>query len=369
MNLNWGAHINERIETILKNNQWRQTVAVDNDNYLVFASNDYLGLKSHPKVIESVCKAVANEMGTGGSRLITGSRQLHRDLEDKLADYKQQEAGLVFSSGYTANIGVISTLGTKEVTILSDELNHASIVDGCRLAKSEVLKYRHLDLEHLRSLLKDVNQTGNLSLVVTDSVFSMDGDVADINELAQMCSTYGAFLVIDDAHNVFNRHFECDPELSLIVGTLSKTFGSLGGFIVGQRNMIDLMINKSRSFIFTTGLSNADTAAAIAGVDIVMSSEGDQLLEQLSCNIKYFKELMAIDSDFITPIVPIVIGSEDRALKISAKLKENHILVPAIRPPTVPKNTSRLRITLSSQHERGQLELLSSILKDALGRF
>ncbi len=339
---------------------------VDKDDYLVFSSNDYLGLKSHPKVIEAARNSISSEVGTGASRLVTGTRQKHRDLEAKLAEYKSCESALVFSSGYAANIGVLSTFGTNKAVIISDELNHASIVDGCRLARSEVLKFKHLDYDQCENQLKIVNSEGKLGLVVTDSVFSMDGDVADIDRLSEICSKFGALLVVDDAHNVFNAHFNVDPDLTLIVGTLSKTFGSLGGFVGGRRGFIDLLINQARSFIFTTGLSLPDTAAGLAAVEIVNSDEGTELLNKLRDNITYFKTMVQADLDTMTPIVPIVIGREDKAVEISNKLREDKILIPAIRPPTVPVGTSRLRVTLSAEHSYDQIEYLGLKLREAM---
>jgi glycine C-acetyltransferase len=364
--MNWQTYIENQINEIRENSQWRQTIPTESKEYLVFASNDYLGLKSNKRVIKAVTKATTCEVGTGASRLVTGTRQIHKDLESQLADYKNTESALVFSSGYSANIGVLSVLGTTNVCIISDELNHASIVDGCRLSRSEVLKFSHRNLKDCENKINEALNKNLLPLVVTDSVFSMDGDIADINSLGDLCKKYNSFLVIDDAHNVFNEHYEIDSDRTSIVGTLSKTLGSLGGYVAGKQEIIDLLVNKARSFIFTTALSVADTAAALESLRIINSDEGQFLLDKLKSNIIYFKKSMEIDSKWLTPIVPVIIGSEDKALEVAKILKENKIIVPAIRPPTVPKGTSRLRITLSALHEFEEIDFLVSALKNAL---
>lgn len=324
-----------------------------------FASNDYLGLSAHPVVIAAAHDALeASGSGATASRLIVGTRPIHDELEEAIAAWKGAERALVFSSGYTANLGVLSALGGPDVTVFSDELNHASIIDGCRLGRSALRVYRHNDVDHLASLLTGAS---GRRLVVTDLVFSMDGDVAPVAELADVCAQNGALLVLDEAHSVLGPEVPAaGPADVLRVGTLSKTLGSLGGWVAGPAPFIDLLVNSARSFIFTTALSPADAGAALAAVGIVRSPEGAALLARL-------RELVdRLRPGHPSPIVPIVLGDEDRAMKAAAALLELGVLVPAIRPPTVPPGTSRLRVALSAAHTDEMLDQLLRAL-DTLG--
>jgi 8-amino-7-oxononanoate synthase len=334
----------------------------DSTPIVSFASNDYLGLSVHPGVIEAAGEALKRwGAGSGASRLVTGSRPVHTELERALADWKDCEAAVCFPTGFAANLGVLSVLGGPEVRVLSDELNHASIIDGCRLSKSRVSIYRHCDMVHLEELLgeglgersgEDVHSVAP-TLVVTDTVFSMDGDMAPMDDIAELCRRYGALLLVDEAHAVLGPDLSglADDDLTLVrVGTLSKTLGSLGGFVAGSQRVIDLMVNLARSYIFTTALTPADAAAALAAVEILRSSEGDALVARL----RGFVDAVA-SPDHASPIVPVILGSEERALAASATLLNKGLWVPAIRPPTVPAGTSRLRVTLSAAHTDAQV--------------
>jgi len=307
-----------------------------------FASNDYLGLTAHPAVVAAAHQALDRwGAGSGASRLVTGARPVHVELEDELASWKGTEAALLFSTGYAANLGVLSALARGGVTVCSDELNHASLIDGCRLARADVRVYRHRDVEQLDVLLKGVS---GAALVVTDAVFSMDGDVAPLASLAEVCARWGALLVVDEAHAVLSSP-PADLGCDLVqVGTLSKTFGALGGYVAASRPLVDLLVNEARSFIFTTAPTPADTAAALAALRVLRSPEGDALLARLRRLVKRVAPANP------SPIVPIVMGDEGAALTASAALLDVGILVPAIRPPTVPPGTSRLRVTLSAAH-------------------
>jgi len=308
-----------------------------------YASNDYLGLSAHPAVVAAGVDALTR-WGTGAtaSRLIVGTRPAHDQLEREIADWKDVDRALVFSSGYTANVGVLSALGGPDVTVFSDELNHASIIDGCRLGRSAVRVFRHRDVDHLDGLLASV---AGRRLVVSDAVFSMDGDVAPVGALAEVCGRHDALLVLDEAHSVLGPDVaEVEGTELLRVGTLSKALGSMGGWVAGSSTLIDLLINRARSFIFTTGLAPADAAAALAALRVVRSAEGDQLVAQLRGLVD------RVRPGHPSPIVPIVLGDEDRAVKAAAALLERGILVPAIRPPTVAPGTSRLRVALSAAH-------------------
>jgi 8-amino-7-oxononanoate synthase len=323
-----------------------------------FASNDYLGLATHPAV-EAAAREAIDRWGTGStaSRLIVGSRPCHHELEVEIADWKRTAKALLFPTGYSANVGVLGVVGGPEVTVFSDELNHASIIDGCRLSRSQVSVYRHCDLDHLGQLLSTTN---GRAVVVSDSVFSMDGDVAPVQELGALCARHGALLILDEAHAVLGPH---GPEpidgLDLIrIGTLSKTLGSLGGWAATSAPLVDLLVNRARSYIFTTALSPADTAAGLAALRIVRSAEGSLLINRLSSIVD------RVNSNHPSPIIPLLLGDEDVAVKASAALLERGILVPAIRPPTVPVGTSRLRIALSAGHDDEMIDRLLTALAD-----
>jgi 8-amino-7-oxononanoate synthase len=319
-----------------------------------FASNDYLGLAGHPDVTAAAREALDRwGTGAGSSRLIVGDRPIHAALEEDLAAWRGTESALVFATGYQANLGVLTTFGAG-ATIVSDELNHASIIDGARLARAEVAIYQHGDLEQAAHL---VAKAPGRCIVVSDTVFSMDGDVADVEGLAEICGRHGGLLVLDDAHAVFGEGVLRDGGVACVrIGTLSKALGSQGGYVAGPRLWTDLLINRARSFIFTTGLSPASAAAARAAVAICRSGEGDNLRATLR------KRIDAIRTDHPTPIIPVVVGEEAGALAAAESLLERGLLVPAIRPPTVPPGTSRLRVSLSAAHTRAEVSRLARAL-------
>jgi 8-amino-7-oxononanoate synthase len=321
-----------------------------------FASNDYLGLAAHPVVRVAAAEAAATSgTGTGSSRLIVGDRFSHHELEAELAGWKGAEAGLVFPSGYQANVAVMTTFGADPgCRVVSDELNHASIIDGVRLARAEVAVYRHGDADHAARLVKDAP---GRCLVVSDTVFSMDGDVAPVVELSEVCARHHALLVLDDAHAVFDVP-EIDPDAASIrVGTLSKTLGSQGGFVVGPGPFVDLLINRGRSFIFTTGLAPPAVAAAAAALGVVRSPEGRALIARLG------RHVAAVAPGHPSPIVPVIVGPEAEALAAADRLLAAGLLVPAIRPPTVPPGSSRLRVSLSAAHSDADVGRLINALR------
>ena len=293
-----------------------------------FASNDYLGLSTH-----AVVRAAAHDAlerwgaGTGSSRLIVGDRPIHTALEDDIAAWRNSEAALVFPTGFQTNLAVLTTFGAG-ARIVSDELNHASIIDGARLAKAQVTVYRHGDVEEAAHL---VAGAPGRALVITDTVFSMDGDVADVEGLSEMCARANALLVLDDAHAVFGEGAAAGGATACLrVGTLSKALGSQGGYVAGPRSWIDLLINRARSFIFTTGLAPASAAAARPLLAICRSTEGDARRATLRAHIH------AVRPGHSTPIIPVMIGGERDALDAADSLLQCALLVPAIRPPTVP---------------------------------
>ncbi|MCX7620539.1 MAG: aminotransferase class I/II-fold pyridoxal phosphate-dependent enzyme [Acidimicrobiales bacterium] len=324
-----------------------------------FASNDYLGLTQHPSVKLAAIEATERwGTGSGASRLVVGARSLHRELEAELAQWKHSEAALLFPTGYAANLGVLTVFGERDTLLISDELNHASIVDGCRLARGQVRVIPHLDLDALARALRTSHRR---CLIVFDAVFSMDGDVAPVEDLIALADRHGALLVLDEAHAVLGPDVPASvpKDLPLLrVGTLSKTLGSLGGFVAGTRRAIDLLINRARPFIFTTAPTPGDTAAALAAVRILQSAEGSQLIARLQAAVDRFSP------GHRSPILPVIIGDEAATMAASAALLERGLLVPGIRPPTVPTGTSRLRIALSAAHTEDQLDRLDEALAE-----
>ncbi|MDQ3575224.1 MAG: 8-amino-7-oxononanoate synthase [Actinomycetota bacterium] len=318
-----------------------------------FASNDYLGLGQHPAVVAAAHAALDRwGAGSGSARLVTGSRPVHSELEAELAEWKGTERAVLFPTGYAANVGVLSALGTTGVRILSDERNHASIVDGCRQARADVTVYPHGDVEAVEHALR---QPGR-AIVVTDTVFSMDGDLAPVAELAHVCGHHGALLVLDEAHAVLSPEPVLEGCHVLRVGTLSKTLGALGGFVAGPAALAELVVNRARSFIYTTASSPADMAAALAALRVARGAEGRSLRARLRAHVE------RVTPGHPTPIVSLVLGGEEPAVAASRQLLDQGLLVPAIRPPTVPAETSRLRITLSAAHTTEQVEHLSAAL-------
>ena len=327
---------------------------LDGRRVVSFASNDYLGLTTHPVVVEAARAALDRwGAGAGAARLTVGARPVHRALENAIAAWKETEAALVFSSGYAANVGTLAVVGRRADLILSDELNHASIIDGCRAARTVVDVYPHLDVDYVAAALRAA--TGP-AVVVTDAVFSMDGDVAQVTELSEVCAAHGALLVVDEAHAVLDTPRPSPAAEVIRLGTMSKFLGSLGGFAAGPRTLISLLVNRARSFVFSTAPTPADTAAALAALDIVRSPEGAALKAHLRAVIE------RLDSAHRSPIVPVVLGSDARALEASGRLLEQGMFVPAIRPPSVPEGTARLRVALSAAHSTEQVETLATAL-------
>lgn len=355
-------------DSIRAEGRWRRVVDLDargplarlpdGRTVVTFASNDYLGLSQHPDVIAGARAALERwGAGAGAARLIVGSRPIHSELERAIAGWKDTERAVLFPTGFAANLGVLSVFGTEGALICSDALNHASIVDGCRLARADVAVYPHRDLGALETLLLQ----GRRSIVVTDAVFSMDGDAAPLTEIAALCRNYGALLVIDEAHSILGPYLPSDACEVVRVGTLSKFLGAMGGFAAGSGELVDLIVNRARPFIFTTASSPADAGAALAALDVLRSPEGDALVERLRAHI----ERMAPGHP--SPIVPVVIGDERAALEAAGILLERGFLVPAIRPPSVPPGSSRLRVTVGATHTEQQVEALAAAMAAVAG--
>jgi 8-amino-7-oxononanoate synthase len=365
--MGWGEWAAAQADAIRDAGQWRAPVdfdaagpegklAPDGRAVIAFASNDYLGLTQHPAVIEAAHAAIDRwGTGSGAARLIVGSRPIHSELERALAGWKASDTAVLFPTGFAANLGVLTTFGGPGTLVCSDELNHASIIDGTRLARGEVAVYPHRDLAALDTLLRE-RAVDRRALVVSDTVFSMDGDLADVAGLAEICTHHGALLVLDEAHAVLGPDLRDPGPTILRVGTLSKTLGALGGFVAGPASLTELVVNRARSYIFTTATSPADAAAALAAVHVVRSPEGEALRARLRANVE------ALRSGHPSPIIPVVCGAEDRALGAAQALLDLGLLVPAIRPPTVPAGTSRLRVALSASHSVDQVRTLRDAL-------
>jgi len=321
-----------------------------------FASNDYLGLSHHPLVLAAAHRALDRwGAGAGSARLVAGARPVHRRLEAELAAWTGSGQAVLFATGYAANVGVLQTLGGPGVTIVSDRLNHASIVDGCRLSRADVVVTPHADVTAVE---RAVAAAAGRVVVVTESVFSMDGDLAPLDELAAVCDHHQALLVVDDAHAVLESGGSTLAGPVLRVGTLSKAVGALGGFVAGPGWLCELVVNRARTFVFTTASTPADAAAGLAAVEIIRSPEGEALRSQLRSNVERLRP------GHPSPIVPVVLGDERVTLAVSDALLERGLLVPAIRPPTVPAGSARLRISLSAAHTVEQVDRLSDALED-----
>ncbi len=363
----WSEWVESACATVAAAGQWRAPRTFDargmsgvldaaGNEVVSFASNDYLGLTTHPAVIEAAHAALDRwGAGSGGSRLITGSRPVHDALEAALAQWKQCERAVVFPTGFAANLSVLSVFGAHGARIYSDELNHASIIDGCRLARAPATVFPHRDLDALDRLL---STSPERAVIVSDTVFSMDGDEADLDGLADLTGRHGALLVLDEAHAVLGPDLPAGAvdEIDVLrVGTLSKTLGALGGFVAGRAPSVELLVNRARPYIFTTAPTPADAAAALAALRVVRSAEGDSLRARLSG----FVARIAPDPEHRSPIVPVLIGEEADAVAASSALQSQGLWVPAIRPPTVPVGTSRLRVTLSAAHSDEQVDRLA----------
>jgi len=376
----WTAWVDGSCRMVEAAGQWRRPRAFDAKgpaglleevdaaprSVVSFASNDYLGLTADPEVVGAAHRALDRwGSGSGASLRVTGSRPVHAELEAALASWKECDRALVLPTGFAANLSVLSVFGDVGAHVFSDELNHASIIDGCRLGRAGVSVYPHGDLDRLDAL---VGRTPGRRIIVTDTVFSMDGDEADLAGLVSLAQRHGALLVLDEAHAVLGpalpRGATSGGEI-LRMGTLSKTLSSLGGFVAGPSRFVELLVNRGRPYIFTTAPTPADAAAALAAVEVVRSPRGADLRARLAHHVDRVARHVG-RRGHRSPIIPVVIGDEADAVVASAELLDLGLWVPAIRPPTVPPGTSRLRITLSSAHTDEQVDRLLSGL-DRLG--
>jgi len=340
-------------------------VSCGDRTFLLLASNNYLGLTHHPAVRQAAAIATNHGTGSGGSRLTTGNHLYYSSLERELAEFKGCEAALVFNTGYMANVGAISSLAGPDDIIFSDALNHASIVDGCRLARAHTVIYRHNDIADLTAKLA-VTPCKGLRLIVTDGVFSMDGDIAPLDEIVLLAEHYGAMVMVDDAHatGVIGpgghgtvAHFGLQGRVQIQMGTLSKSLAAEGGYIAGSRILVDYLVNTARAFIFSTALAPATVAAARAALGELAANPG--LVTRLQENTAFLRQALAeaglAVGGGVTPILAVLVGEAGTATEFAQELRAAGLIVSAIRPPTVPAGTSRLRITVSAAHTREEL--------------
>ncbi len=353
---------------------------IDGRSVLLFSSNNTLGLSCHPKVIEAAVSAT-REYGTGAaaSRLISGNLKLYTVLEEKIARLKKTEAAVIFSSGYATNLGTIQALAEPGDLILIDKLNHASIIDGCRLSGAHLRTYRHKNMSLLESHLAK-SDPARKTLVITDGIFSMDGDLAPLPEIHALTKRYGAMLMVDDAHatGVWGEKGEGTVHAARIndreiiqMGTFSKALGSLGGFVAGSKSLIDFLVNEARSLIYSTALPPGVLAASIAAISVL--EEEPEILINYKKKLQFFKEgLTQLGYDPMgseTHILPVRIGENEAAVGFAKALYEEGLFAPAIRPPTVPKGTARIRLTPMATHTEEDLEQALDILKRVGRRF
>ncbi len=351
-------------------------VVIDGRELVNFGSNDYLALAADPRLAGAVAQATRSQgWGSGASPLISGYAQQHRQLEQRLAQFEGTEAALVFSSGFAANVGTVAALVGPGDVVFADRKNHASLLDGCRLSRADVKVYPHGDCRRLAELLAKAGDYGR-RLIATDGLFSMDGDLAPLDELAEVARRHDAMLLVDEAHatGVFGRngrgvaeHFGVEDRVDVRIGTLSKALGSVGGFVAGSRPLIEWLVNRARPYVFSTAGPSAAAAAAVAALEIVSHQPGrrETLLARAG---SLRKQLKAQEKGFnlgnsSSQIIPLIVGDTDRAVQLAAGLRDRGLLVPAIRPPTVPQGEACLRISLTSGHT----EQMVGTLLEALG--
>ena len=345
-------------------------IQVDGKMVLNLCSNNYLGMANHPRLKEAAQNAIGKfGVGPAAVRSIAGTMSLHLELEDKLARFKRVEAAISFQSGFNSNVATIPALVGKEDLIFSDEWNHASIIDGCRLSGAPIIRYEHCNPASLEQRLRENYSPGanRRALVITDGVFSMDGDIAPLAELVQIAERHGAMMMVDDAHGegVLGEggrgavdHFHVHGRVDVEIGTLSKAFGVVGGFVAGKKIIVDHLRQKGRPFLFSSALPPADVAACSAAVDILESS--DDLVQKLWSNTRYFKKRM-LDAGFDTgksetPITPIMLGEARTAQEFSGQLFEQGVFAMAIGYPTVPMGKARIRVMISATHSEQDLD-------------
>src|SRR5262245_63986544 len=353
---------------------------VDGKQVINLASNNYLGLTTHPKLREAAIAATKKYgVGAGAVRTVSGTMTIHMELEEKIARFKQTEAAVVFQSGFTANAGTVSAILGKDDFIISDELNHASIIDGARLSKAKILVFRHKDMAHAEERLKEVAGEPGHKLVITDGVFSMDGDIGPLPALCDLAEKYGAIMMVDDAHSsgVLGRngrgtidHHKVHGRVDIQVGTLSKAIGALGGYVCGSKDLIDFLYHRARPFLFSTSHPPSVAATCIAAFDVL--EEEPERIEKLWENTRFWKKELGLLGFDIggkttpaseTPITPIIIGDGARTMEFSRELFKEGVLGTGIAFPTVPEGKARVRTIMTATHTPDELQKALDVLK------
>jgi 8-amino-7-oxononanoate synthase len=355
------------------------TVTLEGKPVLLLCSNNYLGLADHPRVREAAAEgAMRWGVGAGASRLVSGTMTLHGRLEERLAEFKGSESCLLFGSGYLANLGVIGALAGRGGTVYSDELNHASIVDGCRLSRAQIVVYRHRDVEHLQWSLRRT-EAGGERVIVTDSVFSMDGDIAPLAAIAELAQAYRARTIVDEAHAIGNlgpggrgavAEAGLEGEIDVVIGTLGKALGSYGAYACASEELVQYLINSARSLIFSTAPPPPAIAGALAAIDLLQ--ERPHRVARLRSNARALRQALAAEgfpvADTEMQIVPLIVGEEHAAMRLCEDAIERGVFAQAIRPPTVPAGTSRLRLTAMASHIPAELQAAARVLGKAARR-
>lgn len=369
------------LHRVLRTLEGRQgpRIEIDGREFICMASNDYLGLASHPALTRAAVEATERYgTGSGASRLLSGSQPLHQALEDDLARFLGCEGALVFNTGHGANAGALAALCDRDDLIMSDALNHASIVDGCRLSRAEVRIYKHNDMNVLEDILK-VSGKYRRRWIVSDGVFSMDGDMAPLPEIVALAEKYGASIYVDEAHATgvlgprgrgSAAHFGLEERITVRMGTLGKALGSFGAFVSGDRHIIDYLINRARSFIYSTSLPPSVLAASRASVALIQDARGESLRNRLRENVAILagelKKSGGYSGDGTTPILPVVFGSVERTAAVADALFKEAVFAPAIRPPTVPAGSARIRLSVMATHKGEEISRVAHLLGKSL---
>ena len=348
----------------------------DGKEVINLSSNNYLGLTTHPKLRRAAIDATRKYgVGSGAVRTITGTMKIHMELEEQIARFKKVEACVVFQSGFTANAGTVSAILGKEDLIISDELNHASIIDGCRLSRATIKVFKHKDLADCERVLKETENWPGKKLLITDGVFSMEGDIADLPKLCDLAERFNCIMMVDDAHSsgvLGNRgrgtidHCGVHGRVDIQVGTLSKAIGAIGGYVCGSKDLIDFLYHRARPFLFSTSHPPSVTATCQAAFDLLDSEAGEKLIKKLWSNTKFFKnrlkKLGFKTGASETPIMPILVGDAGKAFEFSRELFSEGVLAMAIGFPTVPEGKARLRTIVTATHKRADLERAAEII-------
>lgn len=369
-------YIIEKLNKIRKNGLYRELnyietaqspkVKIEGKDFILLGSNNYLGLCDDYRLKKAAIDAIHKYgVGSGGSRLTTGSYDIHKELENKIASFKGTEASLIFNTGYMANVGIISAICDRSWVIFCDKLNHASIIDGCRLSGAKLIRYKHCDMNDLLHKVNKYKKSN--SLIVTDGVFSMDGDIAPLPHIVKIAKENDIITMVDDAHatGILGKngsgtasYFNLNNQIDILMGTLSKSIASEGGYAAGNKDLINYLKNSARSFIYSTALSPATIAVSIKSLEIIETDQ-ERRANLLKMSNWFQNELDAAGFNVIktkTPIIPIIVGPADKAVEFSKSLLEEGIYIPAIRPPSVPEGTSRLRVSLMATHTTQDLE-------------